>query len=68
MLKGLETELRDSQKALIEQTTQSSSMISKQFETETSECFKRIFAVFKYKAVKRFGGLKKSFLKFTLGA
>lgn len=51
-LKGLETELGEFMKTVSERTTESSSMMLKQFEIEVTLGLQRIFTEFKYEAAK----------------
>lgn len=51
-LKVSERDVAESLKAVFEQTTEISCMISKQFQTEVARGLKRIFQRFKYKASK----------------
>lgn len=66
-LKVLETDLGKSLKSLSEQTIESSTMMSKQFETEVTKGLERIFGEFKYVAAKISGKLESSSPESTLG-
>lgn len=64
-LQGLETGFGESVNAVPERTKEGSSVISKQFGTESAQGLERVFAEFKYEATKFFGTVKTSLSELT---
>lgn len=67
-LKTLETDLGESLKVVSIRNTEDFLLMSKKFEIEMAECFKKIFADLKFKAFKISDALKTSLSESNSGA